>query len=182
MGFSFNIAFYLFAQEKKNPGCVTSGAQRALRAFIARYFALVLLSVTTSPLLRWEKEGTLPLSGHLFSRVRSAFWPLVISKAGGFSPVSAEPCCCSFCTWNPPPRVPSGLAARGRSPSWQPHGTGWGPDPGCKRAGASWLLGPRQCRAGEPAAGSAAVPGQRGSCWGAVGQSWSRVSPPIPHR
>lgn len=58
MWFSFNITFYLFAQEKKktkNPGCVTSGAHGMLQAVISGYFALVLLTVTTSPLLGWKK-------------------------------------------------------------------------------------------------------------------------------
>lgn len=59
MWFSFNIAFYLFAQErkknKKHPGWVTSEAHGVLQAVITGYFALVLLTVTTSPLLGWKK-------------------------------------------------------------------------------------------------------------------------------
>lgn len=57
MWLSFNITFYLFAQEKKNnTGCLASGARRALQVFISTYFAWALPNGPTSLLFLWKNK------------------------------------------------------------------------------------------------------------------------------
>lgn len=107
MWFSFNITFYLFAQEKKTLAALPWEPVEHYRSLSLRILhghfrvdppLFSFCGKIKSFVTLWS-----PFQPRL--QQRSTFWPLVISQADG----SAEPCSCSFCTLKSSPPRPAAV-------------------------------------------------------------------------
>lgn len=171
MWFSFNITFYLFAQEKKTLAALPWEPVEHYRSLSLRILhghfrvdppLFSFCGKIKSFVTLWS-----PFQPRL--QQRSTFWPLVISQADG----SAEPCSCSFCTLKScPPRSRQALLHKAVRLPCRPTAAGLGPN-----------LGKRSPRAGSTpslpvaTAGAGSRAGHGGDSVGTAGQK----DPPPRH-